>query len=231
MRGFLSVISDVTERKRLENEIRRTNAELEERVRQRTAELATANQELETFSYSVSHDLKAPLRGIDGYSQLLLTDYGDRLDEEGRFFLNNVRQGIAQMNQLIEDLLAYSRMERRSLDPVAVNLEQEVGKVLAERKSDIEARQDAGRGGGARTHRPCRPGWPGPGAAQPDRQRSQIHPRPATTAVTNSVVTLLINQLFYPSRTTASASTCASTTESSKSSNACNGPRITPAPG
>jgi PAS domain S-box-containing protein len=141
LRGFLSVISDVTERKRLENEIHRANAELEERVRQRTAELAAVNQELETFTYSVSHDLKAPLRGIDGYSQLLLMDHGERLDQEGRLFLNNVRQGVAQMNQLIEDLLAYSRMERRSLDQVVLNLEQEVAKVLAERKSDIEACQ------------------------------------------------------------------------------------------
>lgn len=138
--AYQSVGEDITERKRLENEIRRINAELEERVRQRTAELAAANQELETFTYSVSHDLKAPLRGIDGYSQLLLTDHGDRLDEEGRFFLRNVRQSVAQMNQLIEDLLAYSRMEQRSLDPVSLNLEQEVRKVLDERKADIAAR-------------------------------------------------------------------------------------------
>ncbi|MDZ7622104.1 MAG: PAS domain-containing protein [Candidatus Competibacteraceae bacterium] len=140
-RGFLSVVSDVTERKRLETEIRRANAELEERVRQRTTELATANQELETFTYSVSHDLKAPLRGIDGYSQLLLTDYGDRLDEEGRFFLKNVRQGVAQMSQLIEDLLAYSRMERRSLEQIALDLEETVARILTERKSDLEDRQ------------------------------------------------------------------------------------------
>jgi PAS domain S-box-containing protein len=139
--AYQSVGEDITERKRLENEIRRINAELEERVRQRTAELAAANQELETFTYSVSHDLKSPLRGIDGYSQLLLMDHGERLDQEGRLFLHNVRQGVAQMNQLIEDLLAYSRMERRSLDPVALNLEQEVAKVLAEHKSDIEACQ------------------------------------------------------------------------------------------
>jgi PAS domain S-box-containing protein len=139
--AYQSVGEDITERQRLENEIRRANAELEERVRQRTVELAAANQELETFTYSVSHDLKAPLRGIDGYSQLLLADHGDRLDEEGRLFLNNVRQGVARMNQLIEDLLAYSRMERRGLRKVALELGQEVVKALSECKSDIEARQ------------------------------------------------------------------------------------------
>jgi signal transduction histidine kinase len=72
---------------------------------------------------------------------LLLTDHGDRLDEEGRFFLSNVRQGVAQMNQLIEDLLAYSRMERRSLERISLDLEETVAKILAERKSDIEDRQ------------------------------------------------------------------------------------------
>ena len=77
------VSRDVTERRQMEDEIRQLNAELEERVRLRTAELANANKELETFTYSVSHDLKAPLRGIDGYSRLLLEDYQDRLDQAG----------------------------------------------------------------------------------------------------------------------------------------------------
>jgi PAS domain S-box-containing protein len=138
------VLLDVSENRRLREAQRQSEARyrtmVEEQVRQRTAELAAANKELEMFSYSVSHDLKAPLRGIDGYSQLLLADYGDRLDEEGRLFLSNVRQGVAQMNQLIEDLLAYSRMERRSLDPVSLSLEQEVRKVLDERKADIASR-------------------------------------------------------------------------------------------
>jgi PAS domain S-box-containing protein len=140
----LGTVQDVTEQVLVEEQVRESETRyrtlVEEQVRQRTAELAAANQALETFSYSVSHDLKAPLRGIDGYSRLLLADYGDRLDEEGRLFLNNVRQGVARMNQLIEDLLAYSRMERRSLEPVSLNLEQEIGTVLAERAADIASR-------------------------------------------------------------------------------------------
>jgi PAS domain S-box-containing protein len=109
----VTVSRDVTERKKLEQEIQQFNSELEERVRQRTAELAAVNKELETFTYSVSHDLKAPLRGIDGYSRLLLADHHEALDEEGRFFVESIRNGVTRMGQLIEDLLSYSRMERR----------------------------------------------------------------------------------------------------------------------
>ncbi len=134
------VSRDVTERKRLADEIHQLNAALEERVRQRTAELAAANKELETFTYSVSHDLKAPLRGIDGYSRLLLEHYTSRLDDEGRMFLNNVRHGVAQMGELIEDMLAYSRMERRSLNDRTLDLAGMVAKVLDERRADIEGR-------------------------------------------------------------------------------------------
>ena len=112
--------------------------ELEDRVRERTAQLEAANRELESFSYSVSHDLKAPLRGIDGFSRILEEDYRDRLDAEGRRFLQNIRRGTAQMNQLIEDLLAYSRMERRSLQGASLDLSAMVQDVLAERMAEIE---------------------------------------------------------------------------------------------
>ncbi len=90
-------------------------AELEERVKRRTEQLQAVNKELETFTYSVSHDLKAPLRGIDGYSKLLLDDYGDSLNEEATHFIQTIRNSTLQMNQLIEDLLSYSRLERSEM--------------------------------------------------------------------------------------------------------------------
>ncbi|HSI52841.1 PAS domain-containing protein [Ideonella sp.] len=120
--GFLH---EVTARKQVEEQVLRTNAELEARVAERTAELEARHREMEAFSYSVSHDLKAPLRGIDGYSRLLLTDHADKLDEEGRFFVDTIRKATVHMGQLIDDLLAYSRVERSrptlsSIDPAAV---------------------------------------------------------------------------------------------------------------
>ena len=116
--GFLI---DITERRRAEQEIRSLNVELEQRVAERTSELEAKHREMESFTYSVSHDLKAPLRGIDGYSKLLETDHADKLDEEGRFFVAMIRKATVHMGDLIDDLLAYSRVERGrpKLGPVA----------------------------------------------------------------------------------------------------------------
>ena len=107
--GFLI---DITDRRRAEQEIRSLNVELENRVAERTAELEAKNREMEAFTYSVSHDLKAPLRGIDGYSRLLESDHAGKLDDEGRFFIATIRKATAHMGELIDDLLAYSRIER-----------------------------------------------------------------------------------------------------------------------
>src|SRR3990172_7823206 len=102
--------------KQSKEEISRINEELENRVLQRTAELSAANKELDSFSYSVSHDLRAPLRGIDGFSHILLEDYSDKLDEEGKRLLNLIRGKTQRMGQLIEALLAFSRLVRQQIE-------------------------------------------------------------------------------------------------------------------
>ena len=106
---------DITERRAL-------NDELERRVKERTAQLEAANRELEAFSYSVSHDLRAPLRGVDGFSQVLLEDYQDRLDETARNYLGRIRQGAQRMGQLIEDLLKLSHIHRQDLNLETIDL-------------------------------------------------------------------------------------------------------------
>jgi len=129
-RRAYGTLLDVTALKDGEEALRALNATLEARVVQRTQQLEDANRELASFSYAVSHDLKGPLRGIDGYSQILQEDYRDRLDDEGRQLLANIRRGVAQMHELIEDLLAYSRLERRPLDSAVVAVPGLVHEVL-----------------------------------------------------------------------------------------------------
>jgi light-regulated signal transduction histidine kinase (bacteriophytochrome) len=132
----LLAFEDDTERRRVRNELRRLNRQLESRAVDRTAELVVVNQalldsnrelgstnrELEAFCYSVSHDLRSPLRAVDGFSQELLQRYADQLDEKGRHYLRRVRAGTQRMGQLIDDLLKLSRVTRTEMQRVPVDL-------------------------------------------------------------------------------------------------------------
>lgn len=129
--AFLT-IKDITERKQAEEALRDAKINLEYKVNERTAQLLAKSKELENFCYSVSHDLRAPLRGIAGYSRLLLENYYERFDEEGRSFLTNVRAATKHMTDLIEDLLSYSKLERRKLSSTVIRLPAFVSKVLAQ---------------------------------------------------------------------------------------------------
>jgi PAS domain S-box-containing protein len=134
------IISDITERKRIREALSQLNSNLESKVMQRTAELEASNRELEAFSYSVSHDLRAPLRHINGYVDLLIERYQAELPEKARHYLANVSDSAKQMGTLIDDLLKFSRTSRQEMRKKGLDMNSVVNEVLKKLNPDFEKR-------------------------------------------------------------------------------------------
>jgi PAS domain S-box-containing protein len=137
---LLANVVDVTENKLAREEIQRLNVELEKRVTERTAELAAANRELETFNYSVSHDLRSPLRTVDGFSRLLMEEYSSQLDSEAQSYLDHIVAATARMDQLIRGLLNLSHITRTHIRPRPVNLSP-IAQTIASELHESEPRR------------------------------------------------------------------------------------------
>jgi PAS domain S-box-containing protein len=139
--GLVGVAIDVTGRKHAEEEILRLNQELEQRVRDRTAQLEAANKELEAFAYSVSHDLRAPLRHIGGYLTLLQENIEPTLDKESLHFMTSITNSAKRMGALIDDLLSFSRMGRAEMFSSRVNIRSLIQDVISELEPELEDRK------------------------------------------------------------------------------------------
>ena len=131
---------EIAVRKQAEEEIKILNIDLEKRVLERTAQLELTNKELETFSYSVSHDLRAPLRSIDGFSLALLQNYSDKLDDKGKKYLQFVWNSAVKMNELIEDLIGLSHVSRVDLRCSTVDLSLIANNIISELQKDEPGR-------------------------------------------------------------------------------------------
>ena len=130
--GFVAILRDITDRKLADEEIRRLNEELEQRVIDRTRQLEEANRELGAFAYSVSHDLRAPLRSIDGFGELLMDEHSDSLSRDGREAVDRMRSASRRMGRLIDDLLTLSRITRREISARHLDMSDQVRQIAAE---------------------------------------------------------------------------------------------------
>ncbi|MGA2406526.1 MAG: PAS domain S-box protein [Bacteroidales bacterium] len=141
--SMVGTVLDITERKNAESQIKKLNEELERRVIVRTEQLEAANKELEAFSYSVSHDLRAPLRSVHGYTKILLEEYENKLDNEGKRICGIISSSATHMGELIDDLLSFSKIGRSSLNPSLIDMEKMVrnqfeGKISPNEKEKIK---------------------------------------------------------------------------------------------
>lgn len=131
---------DVSIQKRAEAEVKALNADLEKKVNERTEELKNTNKELESFSYSVSHDLRTPLRAINSFTQILIEDYADQMDNDARDAMNEIVENATRMGQLIDDLLEFSRLGKQEVTKRSLDMNELVGSIITELKSQEEDR-------------------------------------------------------------------------------------------